>query len=415
MSNPVSAISAPEHQQSKISVDTEKRLNVYEKSLQSILVALKKYYSREKSWPAQFDILTEKGYISVPAINGKPIIGGINGAGEFKIIVNLLPGEGQSVIAQQLAAKYKGKVVGDTLSITLLPPVGFIDESLYVDRFNPKSMETDFSLQGGWIKNANLSGSIIDVSQIKSDDLATEHAILNRNLFVLENANFTDGTTAITYYNNNVSAFGINGNANTNVSQMFISNKSIFDQPSAFDGVNVFGGSNIANHNVGFKSLGVYGAAVFDSATFYSGFNVTDIYAYGGIQGGNLLINNGQFNGKVNAGKVDVTEDASALKSVYTKSVTATNVDAINMELSGNLNTRGLATKDTVTATNGLYVGTDNKIIADASGMLFDGGQSLGKKYLGINAKAVDSDLLDGLTRGSKKGVRFNVTPPYAQ
>ncbi len=210
MSNPVSAISVPEHQQSKISVDTEKRLNVYAKSLQSILVALKKYYSREKSWPARFDILTEKGYISVPAINGKPIIGGINGSGEFKITVNLLPGEGKSVIAQQLAAKYKGKVVGDTLSITLLPPVGFIDESLYVDRFNPKSMETDFSLQGGWIKNANLSGSIIDVS-IKSDDLATEHAILNRNLFVLENANFTDGTTAITYYNNNVSAFGING------------------------------------------------------------------------------------------------------------------------------------------------------------------------------------------------------------
>ncbi|WP_323947148.1 autotransporter outer membrane beta-barrel domain-containing protein [Aeromonas hydrophila] len=393
-----SATSAPPATQNKITVDTQKRLDVYSKSLQNILAGLKRYYSREKSWPARLDILSEKGYVSVPNFNGKPLIGGINGAGEFQITVNLLPGEGASVVAKQLAAKYKGKVVGDTLSLTLQPPVGFIDENLYVDRFNPKAMGTDFSLQGKWVKNANFSGSTIDVSQIQAGDLTAENAVLNRNLFVLGNGNFTDGATAITYYNNNVSAFGINSNANMNVGQKFTSNKSVFDRPSVFDGVNIFGGSVIANQNVGVKSLGVNGTAIFDSATFYSGFNATDIYAYGGLQGSNLLLNSALFSDKVNAGTVDVTGDVSVLKSVMAKNITAGDINAVNMELSGNLNTKGLVTKDAVTAINGLYVGTDNKLVADANGLLFDGGQALDKKYLGINAKATDSELLDGLT-----------------
>ncbi|MFM5297313.1 hypothetical protein ACEUAI_24130, partial [Aeromonas veronii] len=197
---------------------------------------------------------------------------------------------------------------------------------------------------------------------------------------------------------NNVSAFGINSNANMNVGQKFTSNKSVFDQPSVFDGVNIFGGSVIANQNVGVKSLGVNATAIFDSATFHSGFNATDIYAYGGLQGSNLLLNSALFGDSVNAGTVDVTGDVSVLKSVMAKNITAGDINAVNMELSGNLNTKGLVTKDAVTAINGLYVGTDNKLVADANGLLFDGGQALDKKYLGINAKATDSELLDGLT-----------------
>ena len=398
MSYSALATSAPTPPQNQITVDTQKRLDVYSKSLQGTLAGLKRYYSNEKSWPARLDILAEKGYVSIPSINGKQLIGGINGAGEFQITVNLLPGEGKSVVARQLAAKYKGGVVGDTLNLTIQPPVGFIDENYYVDRFNPKAMATDFTLQGKWVKNANFAGSTIDVTQVKANDFTAENALLNRNLFVLGNGNFTDGATAITYYNNNVSAFGINGEANINIGQNFTSNKSVFDQPSVFDGVNIFGGSVIANQNVGVKSLGVNGTAIFDSATFYSGFNATDIYAYGGIQGTNLLLNSAQFSDKVTAEKVDVTGDVSVLKSVIAKDITAGNINAVNMELSGNLNTKGLVTKDSVTATNGLYVGTDNKLIADANGLLFDGGQALDKKYLGINAKAVDSELLDGLT-----------------
>ncbi|HDX8429858.1 TPA: hypothetical protein RQN23_004604, partial [Aeromonas veronii] len=84
-----------------------------------------------------------------------------------------------------------------------------------------------------------------------------------------------------------------------NVGQKFTSNKSVFDQPSVFDGVNIFGGSVVANQNVGVKSLGVNGTAIFDSATFHSGFNATDIYAYGGLQGSNLLLNSALFGDSV--------------------------------------------------------------------------------------------------------------------
>ncbi|HDX8429829.1 TPA: hypothetical protein RQN23_004562, partial [Aeromonas veronii] len=67
MSYSASATSAPPVTQNKITVDTQKRLDVYSKSLQNILAGLKKYYSREKSWPARIDILSEKGYVSVPS------------------------------------------------------------------------------------------------------------------------------------------------------------------------------------------------------------------------------------------------------------------------------------------------------------------------------------------------------------
>ncbi|HDX8429849.1 TPA: hypothetical protein RQN23_004592, partial [Aeromonas veronii] len=57
----------PEQAGNAVLADNQKRLQLYSKSIQVTTSGLQRYYSREKSWPARLDILTEKGYASVPS------------------------------------------------------------------------------------------------------------------------------------------------------------------------------------------------------------------------------------------------------------------------------------------------------------------------------------------------------------
>ncbi|MNH08601.1 hypothetical protein D3C79_680230 [compost metagenome] len=171
---------------------------------------------------------------------------------------------------------------------------------------------------------------------------------------------------------------------------------------ATFDGTTTFNGASIFNTAARFRGPVVVDAATtFNQAVTSAGIWTANgkIVANGGIQGTTADFNNATISGLLDVGSLVVAGDAQLNGNVkVAKDVIASgNLKAVNGDFSGTLTVTGVTTSGSIRSNNGYYVGTSNYLIADKDGVLYEKGQALSSRYLGINSKAVDAEKLDGI------------------
>ena len=398
---PANAVAAPTQTYSKeiVSHDATKQIAILNKSIGTVKNALHRYYANEKSWPSNLSVLESKGYLpdNYTSFIGEMTYGEMNNT--LVLTINLPEGKEGNQVALRTASLTGAKASGSSISLQITPKVGFIDENLYIDRFNPKALATDINLNNHWVKNGNLQGGTIDVTQAKGDTLAVNRDVtVARNVLVAGQLTGSEGNLANTAYQNNVNALAVTANAATVVSGKTQAATATMKGSATFQENATISAKATANGPMRTNSsLSIAGSAVFNNAANFKDMNLSNtMTAAGGITGTQATFQQGLVD-QVQAKDV-IANDANVTGKVNAGNVQAENIYAVNGEFSGNLTTQGLITKNAVQANNGLYVGTDNVMVADKDGNLYQRGKQLAQVYLGKDAKAADTALLDGMS-----------------
>ena len=388
-----------ENARTQITADSTQMVNVINKTLDTTKRALNRYYANEKGWPSSLQSLETKGYLPKNYIAPLGTLSYADNGNTLLLTLSLPTGNQSAQVARRVAALSGAQANGSSVILKMTPSVGFIDENMYIDRLNPKALATDINLNNHWIKNGNLQGGTIDVAQIKDDTLAVSRdATVAKNVLVAGQLSGAEANLANSAYQSNVNALAATTNAATSVhgkTGAAIANlkgASTFQENATANADAVTNGPVKVN-----KSLFINGSAALNNAANFQDMNVANtLTAAGGITGTQATFQQGLIE-QVQAKDV-VTNDANVTGKVSAKDVRAENIYAVNAEFSGNLTTQGLITKNAVQANNGLYVGTDNVMVADKDGNLYQRGKQLNQVYLGKDAKAADAALLDGMS-----------------
>ncbi|WP_323947076.1 hypothetical protein [Aeromonas hydrophila] len=369
------------------------------KTLDTTKRALNRYYANEKGWPSSLKTLESKGYLPKNYIAPLGSLSYADNGNTLILTLTLPAGSESAKVATRVASLSGGQANGSNIVLKMAPSVGFIDENMYIDRLNPKAMATDINLNSKWVKNGDLQGGTIDVTQAKGNALAVSRdATVARNVLVAGQLTGTEANLAKTAYQNNVNAHSITTNEAAVVNGKTVAATANLKSTSTFHDSATVNEATTANGPVKVSnSISIDGSTTFNNATNFQSMTLSNMLtAAGGITGTQATFQQGLID-QVQA-KDLTANDVSVTGKVSAKDVRAQNVYAVNGEFSGNLTTQGLATKNAVQANNGLYVGTDNVMVADKDGNLYQRGKRLDQVYLGKDAKAADSALLDGMS-----------------
>ncbi|HDX8429684.1 TPA: hypothetical protein RQN23_004410 [Aeromonas veronii] len=385
--------------QAQMTTDSQKQVAMLHKTLDTTKRALNRYYSNEKSWPSSLKVLESKGYLPT---NYTSLLGTLTygGAGNTLTLSLNIPTAKQSpMVATRVAALSGGKANGSSISIQLTPPVGFIDPDLYIDRLNPKALATDINMNGRWVKSGSMQGGIIDVSKATGDTLSiSRDAAIGRNVLITSQLQGNDANLSNTAYQGNANALSLTTNGATTVGGKTEATSTHMNANASFAEAATLNGAVTAQSSVKLAApLVIAGNATLNNASIFQSMQSTQLLtALGGITGTQATFQNGlieQIQSK------DVTTNAANVTGkINAKDVQAGNLYAVNGDFSGNLTTQGLATKSSIQANTGLYVGTNNTLVADKDGNLYQRGKQLNEVFLGKDAKAADTQLLDGLS-----------------
>ncbi len=379
--------------------DKDKMVEELSAQIISINNAARTFYGKNKGWPASLQKLEESGYLASNAAARNGIATGVDNNGQFLITLTLPNSAGAASISKFVAAKVKGTNTGNKVTLTASPPVGFIDPNLYIDRLNPKSMGVDINMGSLWVKQANMQGDTIDVSQAKGGTLnASRDATIARHVLIAGQLVSSDAALSNTLYQGNVNTQSIAVDGAIQVNGKAESAVTLLKGAGTFQENSVFNSSATANSTFRTNnSLSSNGTAVFNNAVTAQSLTFTDMLTVaGGITGTQATFQEGLIE-QVKTNQL-ITNNADVRRNLIGKDIKATDIYAINGEFSGNLTTQGLITRNAVNATNGLYVGTSNVLVADKDGNLYQRGKRLDQVLLGKDGKAVDSALLDGLS-----------------
>lgn len=399
---------SPTHQ---ISEDSNNLYQKYQTEISSLKQALRRYYEVEKSWPASIDVLSSKGYVAKSPQKSLQATGGVTRTGAFHIMITLPSGRAGERLATRLAKTLGGTAQRTTVTFPLTPMVGFINPELYIDRTNPKAMASSIDMNGHWIRAGSLQGEVLDVRSARLESLNVERdAGFQKSLKVGRSLQVTDGSLGNATYLGAVNATSLTVNKDIAVQQDVTATNSKFNGQSTFQGALAVNNNLIANADVFFKSsLIVRRNTIINSASFLGGFVANDK-----IESlGELKSNAGSFvNADVNELSVkNISLDRSEIKGeLKSRDVKAHTVISVNGDFSGNLTTQGLLTKGAINAIRGLMVGPENTLVADQDGNLYYRGESLTGLFLGKDAKAADSFLLDGMGKDEFSRLSANNT-----
>ncbi|HDX8426034.1 TPA: hypothetical protein RQN23_000710 [Aeromonas veronii] len=380
-------------------IDKEKMVNELSSRIISINNAARIFYSKNKGWPASLQKLEASGHLSSDFGVRSGITTAVNENGQFLITLTLSNDEGASSISKYVAAKVNGVNSGNKVTLTTSPPVGFIDPNLYVDRINPKSMGSDININSKWIEQASIQGNVIDVSQVKGETLEiSRDATVARHVLISGQLMGVGANLSNALYQSNVNAQTVTAATALQVNGKVESSTTLLKGGATLQENAVFNSPATANGSLQINnSLKISGTTVFNNLAIFQSLTFTDMLtAAGGITGTQATFQQGLID-QVQANQA-ITNDADVKGDVLAKDIRASDIYALNGEFSGNLNTLGLITKGNVKAINGLYVGTDNVMVADRDGNLYQRGKQLDQVYLGKDAKAADAALLDGMS-----------------
>lgn len=383
----------------QISTDTLKQVSILHKTLDTTKRALNRYYANEKGWPSSLKVLESKGYLPKNYIAPLGSLSYADNGNTLVLTLTLPAGNESAKVATRVASLSGGQANGSNIVLKMAPSVGFIDEDMYIDRLAPKALATDINLNSKWVKNGDLQGGTIDVTQVKGDTLTiSRDATVARNVSVAGQLTGTEANLAKTAYQNNVNAHSVTTNEAAVVNGKTVAATANLKSTSTFHESATVNAATTANGPVKVSnSISIDGSTTFNNATNFQSMTLSNMLtAAGGITGTQATFQQGLID-QVQA-KDLVANDVSVTGKVSAKDVRAQNIYAVNGEFSGNLTTQGLATKNAVQANNGLYVGTNNVLVADKDGNLYQRGKQLDQVYLGKDAKAADSQLLDGLS-----------------
>ncbi|MFM5295128.1 hypothetical protein ACEUAI_12980 [Aeromonas veronii] len=383
----------------QISTDTLKQVSILHKTLDTTKRALNRYYANEKGWPSSLKVLESKGYLPKNYIAPLGSLSYADNGNTLVLTLTLPAGNESAKVATRVASLIGGQANGSNIVLKMAPSVGFIDEDMYIDRLAPKALATDINLNSKWVKNGDLQGGTIDVTQVKGDTLTiSRDATVARNVSVAGQLTGTEANLAKTAYQNNVNAHSVTTNEAAVVNGKTVAATANLKSTSTFHESATVNAATTANGPVKVSnSISIDGSTTFNNATNFQSMTLSNMLtAAGGITGTQATFQQGLID-QVQA-KDLVANDVSVTGKVSAKDVRAQNIYAVNGEFSGNLTTQGLATKNAVQANNGLYVGTNNVLVADKDGNLYQRGKQLDQVYLGKDAKAADSQLLDGLS-----------------
>lgn len=383
----------------QMSTDSHKQVAMLHKTLDTTKRALNRYYSNEKGWPASLKVLESKGYLPT---NYTSLLGTLTygGAGNTLTISLTLPAAKEStMVASRVAALSGGKANGSSITIPITPPVGFIDPDLYIDRLNPKALGTDINLNNRWVKSGSMQGGIIDVAKATGDTLTiSRDGAIGRNVLIAGQLQSNEANLANTAYQSNANALNLATNGSTTISGKTQANNTLIKANATLLEGATLNGAVTAQNTVKISApLVIAGNATFSNAAIFQSIASGQLLtATGGITGTQATFQQGLIE-QVQAQNTAVNE-AKVTGKANAKDVQTGNLYAINGDFSGNLTTQGLATKGSIQANTGLYVGTNNTLVADKDGNLYQRGKLLSEVFLGKDAKAADTQLLDGLS-----------------
>ncbi|HDX8429683.1 TPA: hypothetical protein RQN23_004409 [Aeromonas veronii] len=391
--------SSPGDARSQTSSDSLKQVATLHKTLDTTKRALNRYYANEKGWPSSLQTLEAKGYLPKNYIAPLGSLSYADNGNTLLLTLSLPAGKESARVATRVAALSGAQASGSNIVLKMTPSVGFIDENMYIDRLNPKALATDINLNSHWVKNGNLQGGVIDVTQTKGNTLAVSRdATVARNVLVAGQLSGAEANLANTAYQSNVNAHLVTTNEAAVVNGKTVATSANLKSTSTLYESATINAAATANAPVNANnSISIDGSTVFNNAANFQSISLSNkLTAAGGITGTQATFQQGLID-QVKAKDV-IASDANVTGKVSAKDVRAQNIYAVNGEFSGNLTTQGLATKNAVQANNGLYVGTDNVMVADKDGNLYQRGKQLNQVYLGKDAKAADTQLLDGLS-----------------
>ncbi len=405
--------------------DQRRKLDATQRTVTEVRSALMRYYTERRGWPTSVSKLTTevdadgavyfRGDLSTPfgTLKGTPATGP-NGD-YFNLSVDMPSGAQREAIAKSVASRIRGLTTTTGFSLPVTTPTSSVIARNFLmrvpaDAANPSgnTMAADINMAGHWLKSANFQGSQIDVANmtVSQDVVINRDASIARNvaiggqLSVVGPSTFTGDVT----HNGNLKVnqdLAVAGNSTLN-GPVTLNSTLNAKGAATFDGATTFNGASVFNSSARFRGAVVVDAATtFNQAVTSAGLWTANgkITANGGIQGSTADFNKATITGLLESGSLVVAGDAQLNGNVRVAKdvIAAGNLKAVNGDFSGTLTVTGVTTSGSVRSNNGYYVGTNNYLIADKDGVLYEKGQALSSRYLGINGKAVDADKLDGI------------------
>ncbi|MNU41651.1 hypothetical protein D3C71_303920 [compost metagenome] len=383
-----------------VRVDAERQIASIVHGMQSIKIALQRYYVDKRGWPTSLAVLESSGYLKQGLSVRLGVVSGLMSGGSYGLRLTLPSGGGEQ--AKLAASRMNAALSGNVLTLAVAPPVGLLNEDDYISRTAPKAMAADITFVGTGVKNGNMDANVIDVANVNigTDVSVVRDANVARNIGI---AGLLNGVTAIlggdATTNKVVANSGLMVTKDTVLNGATYSNNTLHSVGGA-----TFQGATTANqaasfNTANFKSaLTVEGAISLNQAVTSQGVIANgQIKALGEITGTNMTFASADVTNGVDAGSLLVQGNAEVKGSFRTRDLTVNRVQAVNGTFTGALNIAGLTATQAVRSNNGYYVGAGNILVADKDGGLYERGMALDTLYLGIADKAADTDKLDGL------------------
>ena len=382
--------------------------------LSDVRASIQSYYMANNAFPASLSVLQSSGvYAGDFSTPYGPVQGGPTGSG-FELYINVPDGGSQELIVKMIASRSNSVIASDGGSFLMsisTPSASALTQNLLSrvadpSKPNNNQMLQDLNINDFDIDNVDeLDVNIINASTVNvADTLTTDDLVVNQNSTFTLGADFDGGAN----FNTNAGVNSLNisksGSDGAEVLAVGVSDKSVnftYLEDTSTEGSGNFG---VVNFNLG----GDLGEAIVTPL---------QITKNGLISLGSKVFtagNDGSGSG-LDADTIDGIDSAEIVRASSNNTLTGSNTFAGNTTFNGSttfnkaavfnaantytaLNTfnAGITVKGLTSADGGIVV--DGKWVVSADGNnLYEAGQALSGRYLGISDKSKDADKIDGI------------------
>ncbi|GIU20917.1 hypothetical protein [Shewanella sp. MBTL60-007] len=392
------------------------RRNMVDLSSQQIVAirsALTNYYAEKGGWPSSLNSLRTEGFYTGSFDTPYGTITGVQSGVQYGLTIVLPTGNQAASITKSIAAKSGGVASNNVFKIDVATPSTLAIASSMLCRKNDPANPNCSRME----QNLSLGGhSILDVLKIDADEVstrvvnavninATEDLNIQRDANIVRHITIggdqtTKGNVKVekTFEVSGTSKFGaasefsalatflsgIKAGGTSELDKLLVNQTSQFNGAAEFKGVSTFQDSAVFN-DVIFANKGIRVGAGQAIETDTIVVNGTATITEGIID--RLTVNQDMYaKGEGRFGTLQVDTDSEIGRDLFVRR---------NAQIDGMLTVTGVTTGGSIDSKGGFFA-NGSRVVSDDGSILYEDGEALAQRYLGINDKADDADLLDG-------------------